>query len=473
MKKFSAEQISAINTVTQHTAVIAGAGSGKTTVLVERIKTLLSEGVEPSQILAITFTRKAAGEMSERINRSDLTIKTFDAFCYEVVSEHLQRDIYIVNKSPFKDSEIVLFNNYDVNLRLGEKPKLYDDYVAFKEEENKLDFNDIEHLALTVIKDKNLSFDYILIDEFQDTNLLQYKIFKNLINDKTKTFIVGDPDQSIYGFRGANFKLLNRYIEEYNAKVLVLTNNYRSLPAIIEIANNLISYNELRYKKELVAFRKGNGVLYSTQFIDDEAEFNFVIKKYEELRETYNSFAILYRNNYQGFLYRNHFKDENNSDVLVTTIHQSKGLEFDVVFIIGVNKGILPDDKMNMKEQEEEERRLFFVGITRAKSELYLTSSKKANYNGIEVPQESSKFLLEAKKGATIIDKVKTKVLLSFEIGDKILHNKFGEGIVIKSSDRVIEVDFNGTIKKISVKYPGIEKRWKLVYLNILNIKKH
>ena len=458
MKKYSNEQIEAINTKTQHTAVIAGAGSGKTTVLIERINRILDSGANPDTILAITFTRKAAGEMSERINRSDLTIKTFDAFCYDLVQQHLKKDIYIVNKTPFKESEVVLFNNYDVNLKSGEKPKLYDEYVAFKEEERKLDFNDIEHLALEVIKDLKITFDYILIDEFQDTNLLQYTIFENLINSNTKTFIVGDPDQSIYGFRGADFKLLSRYIDQFSANTLVLTNNYRSLPAIILVANNLISYNELRYKKDLNAFKEGNGVIYNSQFIDDVAEFNFVKNKYEELSETYESFAILYRNNYQGFLYRNHFKELDVDNVLVTTIHQSKGLEFDVVFIVGVNKGILPDEKMNMKEQEEEERRLFFVGVTRAKSELYLTSSKKANYNGIEVPQESSKFLLETKKG-NYPKKVIKKTIVSFNEGDTIVHNKFGEGLIVSSSPKFIEVDFSGDIKKISVKYPGIAKK--------------
>lgn len=458
MKKYSNEQIEAINTKTQHTAVIAGAGSGKTTVLIERINRILDSGANPDTILAITFTRKAAGEMSERINRSDLTIKTFDAFCYDLVQQHLKKDIYIVNKTPFKESEVVLFNNYDVNLKSGEKPKLYDEYVAFKEEERKLDFNDIEHLALEVIKDLKITFDYILIDEFQDTNLLQYTIFENLINSNTKTFIVGDPDQSIYGFRGADFKLLSRYIEQFSANTLVLTNNYRSLPAIILVANNLISYNELRYKKDLNAFKEGNGVIYNSQFIDDVAEFNFVKNKYEELSETYESFAILYRNNYQGFLYRNHFKELDVDNVLVTTIHQSKGLEFDVVFIVGVNKGILPDEKMNMKEQEEEERRLFFVGVTRAKSELYLTSSKKANYNGIEVPQESSKFLLETKKG-NYPKKVIKKTIVSFNEGDTIIHNKFGEGLIVSASLKFIEVDFSGDIKKISVKYPGIAKK--------------
>ena len=458
MRKFSDEQILAISTKSQHTAVIAGAGSGKTTVLIERIKEILRSGADPKKILAITFTRKAAGELSERIGRNDLTIKTFDAFCYEIVNDHLKKDIYIVGKTPFKESELVQFNNYDVSLRLGDKPKGYDDYVSFKEEERKMDFNDVEYLALDAIKNLNLSFDYILIDEFQDTNLLQYEIFKHLIKDHTKTFIVGDPDQSIYGFRGANYKLLNKYVEDFNAELLILSNNYRSKEVIINAANNLISYNELRYEKELRVFKEGTGNLYNSQFLDDHSEFEFVKKKYEELRDKYDSFAILYRNNYQGFLYRNYFKDLDRDDLTITTIHQSKGLEFDVVFIIGINKGILPDDKMNKKDQEEEERRLFFVGLTRAKKELYITSSKKANYNGMDVPQEISKFIGETKRGKAVKKKEVKSSEVTYSEGDKVIHNKFGEGSVVSANLKIIEVDFNGEIKKISPKYPGIKK---------------
>lgn len=459
MIKFSNEQNIAINTNSQHTAVIAGAGSGKTTVLIERLKAILAQGADPKKILAITFTRKAAAELSERIGRTDLTIKTFDAFCYEVVTDYLKRDIYIINKTPFKESDLVQYNNYDVSLRYGEKPKGYDDYVIFKEAERKMDFNDVEYLALDAIKEHKISFDYILIDEFQDTNLLQYEIFRNLIKDNTNTFIVGDPDQSIYGFRGADFKLLNKYISDFKAEVLILSNNYRSKEIIIEAANNLISFNEYRYEKELKAFKQEKGVLYHSQFLDDHSEYEFVIKKYEELRDKYNSFAILYRNNYQGFLYRNYFKDLERDDITVTTIHQSKGLEFDVVFIIGVNRGILPDDKMNKKDQEEEERRLFFVGLTRAKNKLFVTSSRKANYNGIDIPQEVSKFIAEIKRGKLVKKKTIKKVLESYEIGDLVVHNKFGEGIVVESSPKLIEVEFQGDIRKISPKYPGIKKK--------------
>ncbi|WP_026391691.1 ATP-dependent helicase [Haploplasma modicum] len=461
MKNFSDEQLKTIYTTSKHTAVIAGAGSGKTTVLTERIKTILEDENE-TDILAITFTKKAATEMSERINRSDLTVKTFDAFCYEIVTNYLKKDIQIIGKSPFTESELNKFNNYDVGLKIDEKPKKYDDYILFKQTENKMDFIDVEYLALNAIKEFNITYKHILIDEFQDTNELQYLIFKSLITDNTKTFIVGDPDQSIYGFRGANFKLFTKYIEDFSADVKILSNNYRSDKGIISIANNLISYNQNRIEKELKSFSADEGFIYYNKFLDDNLEFEFVQKKYEELKDKYESFAVLYRNNFQGYSYRYYFKEEEFKNVTVSTIHQSKGLEFDVVFIVGVNEGIIPDNKMNKNEDEEEERRLFFVAITRAKKHLYITSSRRTQLGGIPQIQNESKFINETKqrsKHSVVHVKTERKPVIAYLKGDTVIHDKFGEGKVTAVTNAALTIDFNGEVKKISVKYPGISKK--------------
>src|SRR5690606_10072304 len=150
------EQLNAINTNFDHTAVIAGAGSGKTTVLIARINQILEENTEANQILAITFTRKAATEMIERINNQNVLIKTFDAFCYDLVVNYLKEDINILENSPFNETEITKFNNYDVNLRKGVKPLKYDDYVLYKQTNKLYDFNDLEYLALDIIKERNI-----------------------------------------------------------------------------------------------------------------------------------------------------------------------------------------------------------------------------------------------------------------------------------------------------------------------------
>src|SRR5690625_204750 len=463
MRKYSEEQLSAIKTKHSHTAVIAGAGSGKTTVLIERINEILKENITPNDILAITFTRKAASEMVERIENKNVNIKTFDAFCYELVLNEFKENIRIIERSPFSESEITRFNNYDVNMKKGLKPQKYDKYVIYKKENNLYDFNYIELIALDLIKKNNITFKYILIDEFQDTNELQYLIFKALIKNNTKTFIVGDPDQSIYGFRGADFKIIAKYINDYDAKTLILSNNYRSTKEILNKANNLIVHNKQRIEKELIPYTKDVGRVEIRKFHNETFEFEYVIRNYEQLKNKYKSFAILYRNNFQGNLYKRHFRNETD-DILITTIHQSKGLEFDVVFIIGVNEKILPADRITKVSELEEERRLFFVAITRAKKLLFISSSTNSNFSGVNMNHKPSKFIRELnipfkrKSKIEVIEKEKVKE--TYQIGDKVKHNNFGEGLIVEVGKRVLTIDFSGEIgiRKIMANHSSIKK---------------
>ena len=461
MKKYSEEQLNAIKTTNNHTAVIAGAGSGKTTVLIARINEILDEGINAEEILAITFTRKAANEMVLRIKNKNVLIKTFDAFCYDLVLNYYSEEIKIIENSPFSETEITKFNNYDVNLKRGLKPLKYDEYVKFKETNNLYDFNDIEYLALDIIKKHKITFKHILIDEFQDTNELQYRLFKFLIKDQTKTFVVGDPDQSIYGFRGANFRIIAKYIKEYEAKTLILSNNYRSTKEILISANSLISNNKYRIKKELIPITDEEGKVVINNFLNETYEYEFIIKQYNELKEEYKSFAILYRNNYQGTLYRKYFQDL-PSNMLVTTIHQSKGLEFDVVFVLGVNEGVLPDSKIKTVSEKEEERRLLFVAITRAKKLLYVSSSTQAFFGGMRTYQKQSSFIKQLTP-KVIVKKPKPKEVIkdTYEIGDLINHELFGEGTITEINKTILVIDF-GTehgIKKLLSNHPSITKK--------------
>lgn len=458
---YSNEQLKAIKTTDNHTAVIAGAGSGKTTVLIARINELLKKGVNPSNILAITFTRKAAYEMVERIENKNVNIKTFDAFCYDLVLKYINENIKILDKSPFTETEINKFNNYDVNLKRGLKPHKYKEYVNFKLENNLYDFNDIEYLSLDLIKKENINYEYILIDEFQDTNELQYLIFKALINDNTKTFIVGDPDQSIYGFRGANFKIIAKYINEYNANMLILSNNYRSSDEILKRANSLIKKNKQRIDKNLVAVTKDKGRVEIRKFHNETFEFEYVIRNYEELKDKYKTFAILYRNNYQGNLYKKHFRNKTDN-ILITTIHQSKGLEFDCVFIVGVNEKVLPADRISLVSELEEERRLFFVAITRAKRMLFISSSTNSTLSGININHKESRFIKELKIN-TLRKNVKKMVKEvkkdSYELNDQVKHIKFGIGTVKKINNKILHIEFSdGEIRKIMANHKSIKK---------------
>lgn len=377
MRKYSDEQLRAINTISTHTAVIAGAGTGKTSVLIERLKKIIESGVSKSDILAITFTKKAANEMKERLNIDEVQILTFDAFCYALVKDTHSINMFTSSKE-FSKQELLSFNIYDANYKTEKKPKGYSKYREYKIRHKLYDFNDIEYLALKIIKQQGISYKYILVDEFQDTNNLQYEIFASLINNNTNTFIVGDPDQSIYKFRGANNKLINRYIDKFKAEVNILTNNYRSSRNIITYANMSISNNIKRINKILVPNSLNNGTVKILLFNNENIEYNYIIKICNQCTSKKYSIAILFRNHEQGYLYKRYYYNS-YFKISIMSIHESKGLEFDVVFIIGVNKGVFPQSFNVDLDTLEEERRLFFVAITRAKKELYISSNDKVS----------------------------------------------------------------------------------------------
>jgi len=383
MRKYDDMQKAAISSKFQHIALIAGAGSGKTTVLIQKIKEILKSGVNPKKILAITFTKKASLEMKERLKNDNVLIKTFDSFCYQLL-ENKEKLKILDEVSIFSKKDLSAFNLFDVNLKTGNMPINYQKYVLYKKTNNFVDFNDIEYQALKIIKSKKIKYDYILIDEFQDTNLLQLKLFESLIKKDTKTFIVGDPDQSIYQFRGANNQVLSYFIKKYNSQLLFLTNNYRSTNDIVAIANSLIIKNKNRFEKKLVSIGNKNGKIRITSFKNEVEEYNYVVADYESSKHEYNSFAVLFRTHIQGFLYKKYFYDKEKVKVL--SIHESKGLEFEVVYIIGVNKNVFPSINQDTNLKIEEERRLFFVAITRAKLKLLIS------YNS-----QKSKFIRELK----------------------------------------------------------------------------
>lgn len=371
--QFSFEQNLAIKNNYQHVALIAGAGSGKTTVLIAKIKLLLKMGIDPKEILVITFTNKASKEISLRLKNPLVNVYTFDAFCYNILDQKLN----ILEKSfEFTNEEILKFNNYDAKNKKQIKPYRYNEYINYKKINNVYDFYDIEKLALNKIKTNNIKYNYILIDEFQDTNNLQYELFKNLCSNNTYTFIVGDPDQSIYKFRGANNKLINKYIKDFNAKLLYLNNNYRSTKNICLLANKVISKNKNRIKKQLSPINLNNGIIKYMFFKNELIEYNYIIQYYEKIKSKYRTIAILYRNNEQGYLYKKYFYNKYDN-INILTIHEAKGLEFDCVFLIGVNDKVFPN--YNNIVELEEERRLFFVAITRAKKKLIISSAYKVS----------------------------------------------------------------------------------------------
>lgn len=381
--------------------LLAGAGSGKTRVIVERIKHLILEGIMPEEILAITFTRKASFEMKERIDNPHVHVHTFHQFCYIQLIDYYKETFKLVNDEiePFSREELLDISRHKNSLYQSKRPKKFIEYQNYLKKKGLKDFDDLILGVYFKIKGKNNPFhyQYIFIDEFQDTNHLQYSLLKELIKKDTKVLAVGDPDQSIYRFRGADSKIIFLYVKEYQAKLYTLSTNYRSRKMILEHANRLIMRNNRKYKKELVATNIENSYVYNLHF-DTEKEEAFLIMNLVKIFKSHQikdeEIAILYRNHHRAFeliqmLHYNHIlfqtyddsNEERKNGVQLLTIHKAKGLEFDAVIIIGLEHGVLPSIKNHQYLELEEERRLMFVAMTRARHFLYFSSVKKNSDN--------------------------------------------------------------------------------------------
>jgi len=366
------EQEKAVHSNDQFIFLLAGAGSGKTRVIVERIKHLISSGVKEKEILAITFTKKASIEMKSRLSNQKIEIHTFHAYCYKRLSERNQFKIFEADQR-FTDDEILAIANYKNSLYQTKKPKVFEIYQMYLKEKGLMDYDDL--MLETIKYVKHHPFKYIFIDEFQDTNLLQFKLLETMIKKDTFVFTVGDPDQSIYAFRGARFELIDKFISKYQAKVYKLTKNYRSNDCIIDAANNLISHNKNRFKKALISQRTAT-IKPEIILTNKEKFINSIINLIKT--KSLHKVVILYRNHYQVSELREALERNYLFDVKLLSFHESKGLEFNQVIIVGAE--ILPYDKEHTFFGEEEERRLLFVGITRAIHELYIFSLKKTKF---------------------------------------------------------------------------------------------
>ncbi|MDR3021809.1 MAG: UvrD-helicase domain-containing protein [Clostridiales bacterium] len=329
--------------------VIAGAGSGKTRTLTHRIAHLVQDkGVKAYNILAITFTNKATQEMRERLHKlsysQDLWISTFHGLCLRILKSGIESIGYKKNFCVYGEQEkerlikrIIKENNFDSDLlkkamhyigdaksndvATGEFASFYqnlncadiisDIYHTYEKElkqANSLDFDDLltktVHLLNTCqdIKDYYAEkFRYIHIDEFQDTNNIQYQIVKLLASKHRNIFAVGDEDQSIYGWRGANVSNIKLFQREFGAQIFKLEQNYRSTKKILEVANAVIANNKGRIEKKLWTQNdSGNDVLYNAMS-SDSREADFVVGLINNLINNHgvspNEIAILMRLN--------------------------------------------------------------------------------------------------------------------------------------------------------------------------------
>lgn len=355
------EQAEAIAHIDGPLLALAGAGSGKTRVITERIAFLIKKGISPSNILAVTFTNKAAAEMRERIvlllkeKPKQLVISTFHSFCVRVLKVEIDKLGYKNNFSIYSSSDCrtlirnilreIKINtlNYDENLFAWYidryknnliKPhevtphddlekiakRVYEVYQHYLKGYNALDFNDLINLTIDlfigfpeVLNKYQERFKYIMIDEYQDTNFAQYKLTSLLASKYRNIAVVGDDDQSIYAFRGAEISNILSFENEYpNAKIITLTKNYRSTKAILEAAHAVISNNVNRKDKKVVAEGE-EGIppdIISCEDEREEAKFvadsiaNYSITK----KLNYENFAVLFRMNAQSRLFEEAFR---------------------------------------------------------------------------------------------------------------------------------------------------------------------
>lgn len=298
------EQRQAIEANDRFCFCLAGAGSGKTTVLIKRIEKHIKEGVSPERILAITFTRQSALEIRTRMTEKQVEIHTFHSLCLNLIKNLKKIDLKVIDEQnfSFRKNEILKFSLYKNSRFRTIRPFNYARYQKALKDHQMMDFDDILIYFLNISK-KNLNFfDHILIDEFQDTNRLQYDVLKHLIHQKTAVFAVGDPDQAIYRFRGSCKAIIKRFIDEFNATPYTLKMNYRSHQRIIGLANTLILRQKSQYSKTLMPYHKDLGhVAYST-YQNEEMEAKAVIKRLK----SHLSKGI--KPHHVAVIYRNHFR---------------------------------------------------------------------------------------------------------------------------------------------------------------------
>ncbi|MDY3971881.1 MAG: 3'-5' exonuclease [Clostridia bacterium] len=355
------EQLRAVTATEGFIRVIAGAGSGKTRALSCRFAYLVNEvGILPGNILCVTFTNKSANEMRQRIHK--LTgdndtgyINTFHSFCVSVLQEdsnavQYPRSFLVLDNSDIDSMLGIIYEERGLTLRdmtfskardmieirkIIKEPDYYLDIITmsldtlrqkyenatspsdiifygYLYQEKKcfgLDYNDLIKFALYIFEQNEeiklkwqKRLEYIMIDEFQDIDELQYRLMKVLCDYHKNLFVVGDPDQTIYTWRGANVKYLMDFDKEFpGVQTIMMMKNYRSTPQILSVANSLIDKNEHRIKKELIpTLPDGSGVVYSHSRTSEE-EALWIAKEVERLHHNgaaYRDIAVLYRAHY-------------------------------------------------------------------------------------------------------------------------------------------------------------------------------
>jgi DNA helicase-2/ATP-dependent DNA helicase PcrA len=359
------EQLQAVKHIKGPLLILAGAGSGKTKVLTSRIAYMVEKGVRAKEILAVTFTNKAAKEMRERLTTNlgegivkSMWVGTFHSICGRILRQdienykfqsgkHLDKNftiydeqdsmgviknaikklnlddkIYapkmvksIISNAKNKMQDAYSFSTFARDFKSQKIASIFEEYENALNNNNAIDFDDMLMLCVKLL-DQNpevrakyfARFQHIMVDEFQDTNQAQYRLVNMLYTnlgtehmENRSLCVVGDVDQSIYSWRGADFKIILNFQKDFSDTVLIkLEQNYRSTANILNVANTIIENNDERVDKVLYS-QKGDGEKISYFQAQDEAdEANFIARKIKNTATDFNDFAILYRTNAQS-----------------------------------------------------------------------------------------------------------------------------------------------------------------------------
>ncbi len=411
-------QRKAIITEEQNKLIVAGAGSGKTLTIVAYIKYLIEiKKVNPEMILCISFTNETINNLKDKI-KYNIDIYTFHKLALTILNKEnniidenyldfiINEILYFLNDKTYESKLIKRFinlkqsNNVINYQHIQKKDKnylkvidlIYKIYISEKRSQLLIDFADMINLATK--EQKHKFYDYIIIDEFQDTSLNRLNLIKSLLQKNTHLIVVGDDFQSIYRFNGCDLNIflnlpkLIRY-----TKIFKITNTYRNAQELTEIAGKFIMQNKNQIKKQLIANKHLNKPIKICYYYNQKT----ILEKIINLINS-SQILILGRNNFDIDKYLNSnfiYKPDKlvylrNQDINIKylTIHRSKGLESNNVIVLNVNNDIyglpnkLKDENIlkyvTKKERfpYAEERRLFYVALTRTKNNVYLLVNK-------------------------------------------------------------------------------------------------
>jgi DNA helicase II / ATP-dependent DNA helicase PcrA len=438
-----------------HLLIVAGPGTGKTHTLVHRMARQSSALTPPQNILAITFTNKAALQMGKRLGNMGVSRQpgftgTFHAFGLRLLREFWHKTALPKDFRVLSPDEVEGFDKNSLerislvkSTQLAISPDAeYRSYTRMLKEQGAIDYDDILREALMLMEDAQVSaqvrsrYPQVYVDEYQDINIVQNSLLRMLVAGSGQLTAIGDPNQSIYGFRGSEVSLFNRFTDDFpGATVLNLTDNYRSTANLLTASSQVISKTQAT-EHTLMARMYGEGRLVIHEAATDRAEADYVAGEIEKLiggrdmltasraRFGLGDIAILYRLNAQrhviaqaldhlGIPYQvsvklpkaSSYSDEDalgrqeevleysTEKVSLLTLHAAKGLEFAVIFIIGCEEGLLPLNLDAMSGPVAEERRLFYVGMTRARQCLHLCHARRRQLFGKTMTLRPSAFL--------------------------------------------------------------------------------